>query len=159
MRIVTRISRLPSLKVGWTQFLVTLGTLTLLAPLLWLAGASDWWSLYAVAVLIAASGGLFTASEYRIASRFGWPRVSPRRSVKLLKRWDVVVLVVACVVVAPAIPNYTISNAWVAAAVLLFIVTCIYVVVLRRAAGRHERPVQPDDITPEESQGAQAPLN
>ena len=62
-------SRVPGLRAGWTQFLVTLGCFTLLAPVLWLAGLDDRWSLYAIAVLVAASAGLFLASEYRIASK------------------------------------------------------------------------------------------
>src|SRR5262249_62362439 len=63
---------------GARQFLVTLGMIALLVPFFWLAGWLDRWSLYATAILIAASGGVFAASEHRIASMLGWARVSPR---------------------------------------------------------------------------------
>jgi hypothetical protein len=156
VRIATRISRVAGLSVGWTGFVVTLGYLTLLAPLAWLFGASDRWSLYAIAVLIAASAGLFAASESRIASTLGraW---SPPRSLKLLRRSDIVVLVTV-VLIAPAISFIPGLDGGVGAAVLLLVLTFAYVVVQRQASGRLELPGHQADITPEESRSAKAPL-
>jgi hypothetical protein len=151
-----RLPRVPGLNEGWTTFLTTLGYFALAAPLFWVAGLGGRLSLYAIMILIAVSGGLFQASEVRTATRLGWEHASPRRSLKLLRRWDVVVLV-AAVLIAPGITT-RIPNDFVGAAVLLFTVTCVYVVVQRRAVRRLELPAATEfPATPSTSLGETEP--